>query len=64
MWNAKAHEAKKMFLGVKHYIVKSGRKCKGLNPMTPKCTPTLGVALVWNFEYSKHWLKVSTNLNP
>ncbi len=36
----------KMCLGLKH-IFTNERKCKGWNLMTPKCTPTLGVALVW-----------------
>ncbi len=40
MWNAKAHEAKKMCLGVKH-ILTSGGQCMKLSPMTPKSTPTL-----------------------
>jgi hypothetical protein len=35
-----------MCLGVKH-ILTNGGDCKGWSPMTPKCTPTLGIALVW-----------------
>jgi hypothetical protein len=34
-----------MRLGVKHTL-KNGGKCKGWNPMIPKCAPTLGVAFV------------------
>ncbi len=45
MWNAKAHEAKNMCSKVKHTL-KSGGKCNNLSSMAPKCTPTLGVALV------------------
>jgi hypothetical protein len=32
-------------LGVKHAL-KNEWECKGWSPMTPKCTPTLGVALM------------------
>jgi len=35
----------KMCLGVKHTLINGG-ECKGLSPMIPKCTPTLGVALM------------------
>jgi hypothetical protein len=34
-----------MCLGVKQ-ILTNGGKCKGWNPLTPKCTPTSGVALM------------------
>jgi len=34
-----------MCLGVKH-ILTNEAKCKGWNPMTPKCILTLGVAFV------------------
>ncbi len=46
MSNAKAHEAKKLCLGVKHTI-KNGEECKGWSPMTPKCIPSLGVTFMW-----------------
>jgi len=36
----------KVFVGVKHTLTNGG-KCKGWSPMIPKCTPTLGVTLVW-----------------
>ncbi len=42
----------RVYLGVKHTFTNGG-KCKGWSPMTPKCTPTLGVALVrelWMFK--------------
>jgi hypothetical protein len=42
MWNARVHEDKKVCSNVKH-IRTSGGECKRLNPMTPKCTPTLGI---------------------
>jgi hypothetical protein len=45
MWNAKAHEAKKMCLGVKQTFTNEG-KCKVWSPMTSKCTLTLGVTFV------------------
>jgi hypothetical protein len=32
-------------LSVEHILINGG-KCKGWNPMSPKCTPILGVALV------------------
>jgi len=35
----------RMCLSVKH-ILTNGRECKGWNPMTPNCTPTLGIAFV------------------
>jgi hypothetical protein len=41
-----------MCLGVKHTLTNGG-ECKGWNPTTPKCTPTLGVALVWELEMFK-----------
>jgi len=41
----KAHEAKRVCSGVKQTLT-SGGEFKRLNPMTPKRTPTLGVALV------------------
>ncbi len=40
MWSAKAHEAKKMCLGVKQTLTNGG-ECKGWSPMTPKCTAIL-----------------------
>ncbi len=45
MWNARAHEAKRICLGVKQTFTNGG-ECKGWSPMTSKCTPTVGVALV------------------
>jgi hypothetical protein len=45
MWSARAHEAKRMCLGARH-ILTNGGECSGWNLMTPKCTPTLKVALV------------------
>jgi len=49
VWNAKAHEGKKVCLGVKHTFTNGG-ECKGWNLMTPKCTPTLGIALVQELQ--------------
>jgi len=46
MRSAGAHEAKKVCLGVKQTFT-SGGECKGWSPRTPKCTPSLGIALVW-----------------
>jgi len=46
VWSARAHEAKIMCYGVKHTL-KNGGKCKEWSLMTPKCIPTLGIALVW-----------------
>jgi hypothetical protein len=45
MYSAKAHEVKKVCLGVKHILTK-GEKREKWNSMVPKCTPTLGVTLV------------------
>jgi len=45
MWSARAHEAKKMCLGVKHALTNGG-ECKGWSPMTPKCIATLGVVFM------------------
>jgi hypothetical protein len=42
----------KVCVGVKHTLTNGG-ECKGWSPMTPKCTPTLEVALVrelWMFR--------------
>ncbi len=36
----------RMCVSVKH-ILTNGGECKGWSPMIPKCTATLGVALVW-----------------
>ncbi len=63
MWNAKTHEVKKMCLGMKDCTLTNGGECKKLNPMTPKCTPTLGVAFVHSSEYLKHRLKWQTIIN-
>jgi hypothetical protein len=52
MWNAKAHETKKMCLGVKQ-IFTNGGKCKVWSPMTSKCTPTLGVTFVRELQMFK-----------
>jgi len=64
MWSARAHEAKKVCFGVKHTFT-NGEEYKGWSPMTPKCTPNLGVACE-SHECSKPWLerKVSTKLGP
>ncbi len=45
MYSAKAHEAKRMCSNVKHTFTNEG-EFKRLSPMTPKCTLTLGIALV------------------
>jgi hypothetical protein len=42
----------KMCLGVKH-ILANGGECKGWNQMTPKCTSTMGVALVRELKMFK-----------
>jgi hypothetical protein len=39
----------KMCLGVKHTLTNEG-ECKEWSPMTPKCTHTLRVALVWELQ--------------
>jgi hypothetical protein len=52
MWNEMAHEAMKVCSRMKHTLT-SGGECKRLNPMTPKCTPTLGIELVWEFQMFK-----------
>jgi hypothetical protein len=55
----------KMFLGVKHTFT-SGWECKGWSPMTPKCTPTLGITLVhelWMFKILVG-KSTSTKLSP
>jgi hypothetical protein len=36
-------------LGVKHTLTNGG-KCKGWSVMTPKCTPILGVAIMWELR--------------
>ncbi len=41
-----------MCVNVKH-IFKNGGECKGWNPMTPKCTPTLRVAFIWELRTFK-----------
>jgi hypothetical protein len=55
----------KVCLGVKH-ILTSGGECKGWSPMTPKCTPTLGVALVWELWMFEALIRrqTSTKLGP
>jgi hypothetical protein len=45
MWSARAHEAKRMCLGVKH-ILTIGGECKGWSLRTPICTPILEIAFV------------------
>jgi hypothetical protein len=52
MWNARAHEAKKVCSSVKHTLTNGGEN-KIWSPMTPKCTPTLEVALVWESKMIK-----------
>jgi hypothetical protein len=46
VWNAKALEAKKVCLGMKHIFTSRG-ECKRLSPIIPKCTLTFGVTFVW-----------------
>ncbi len=41
-----------MCLGVKHTFTNGG-ECKGRNPITPKCIPTLGIALVQELQMFK-----------
>jgi hypothetical protein len=41
-----------MCLGVKCTFTNGG-KCKGWNPITPKCIPTLGIALVRELQMSR-----------
>jgi len=57
MWNARAHEAKKMCLGMKvKHTFTSGGEWKKLNPMTFKCIPGLsydkkkGEGLIFKFD--------------
>jgi hypothetical protein len=38
-----------MCLDAKHTFTNGG-ECKGQSPMTPKCIPILGVALVWELQ--------------
>jgi len=45
MWNAKVHRPKNVLKG-KHTFANGG-ECKGWSAMTPKCTPSLGIAHVW-----------------
>ncbi len=45
MWSARAHEAKRVCLGVKH-IITNGEKCKGWSPMTLKYIPSLGITFM------------------
>ncbi len=52
MWNARAHEAKRVCSSVKHTFINGGEN-KRWSPLTPKCTPTLEVALVWEFQMLK-----------
>jgi hypothetical protein len=52
MWSARAHEAKGVCVVVKH-IFTTREECKGWSPMTPKCTPNLGVAFVWELQMFK-----------
>jgi hypothetical protein len=52
MWSARANEAKRVCLGVKHTLTNGG-ECKGWSPMTPKCIPTLGVAFVQELQMFK-----------
>ncbi len=40
------YEAKKMCLRMMHTFISEG-ECKRLSLMTSKCTPTLGIAFVW-----------------
>jgi len=47
-------------LGVKHTFT-NGRKCKEWSLMTPKCTPTLGVPLVWELRMLKALVGKQTN---
>jgi len=65
VWNARAHEAKKMCLVVKH-IFTNGGKCRGWSPMTPKCIPSLGVALMKEFQMFRTLVgkEKNTNLIP
>jgi hypothetical protein len=49
MWSARAYEAKRVCLGVKHTFT-NRRECKGWSPMTPKCTSILGITFVWESQ--------------
>jgi hypothetical protein len=49
MWSARAHEAKRMWLGVKH-IFTNGEDCKELSLITPKCIPIMGVAFMHELQ--------------
>jgi hypothetical protein len=67
VWNAKAHEPKRVCLGVKHTIT-NGEECKGWSPMTPKCIPSLGVTFVressmfktfgWKGKKTSNWAPI------
>jgi hypothetical protein len=61
MWNARAHEAKRVCLSVKH-IFTNGGDCKGWSPMTPKCTPTLGIAFLWELWMFKTLVGKANNV--
>ncbi len=47
-------------LGVKHTFTNGGI-CKGWNPMTPKCTPTLKVTLMWKLWMFRALVDRQTN---
>jgi hypothetical protein len=49
MWNARAHEAKRMCLGVKHTLTNGG-EFKGWNPTTLKCTLILEVTFLQELQ--------------
>jgi hypothetical protein len=49
-----------MCLSVKH-ILTNGEECKGLSPMTSKCTHTLGVTLVPSCKCLEPWLERKKN---
>jgi len=52
MRNARAFEAKRVCLRMKHTLT-SGGECKILNPMALKCTPTLRIIFVQKSQIFK-----------
>jgi hypothetical protein len=60
MWIARAHEAKRMCLGVKQTFTNGG-ECKRWNPMTLKCTPLWKLHSCRSLECLEPWLKRQTN---
>jgi len=50
-------------LGVTFHAPKSVGKCEGMNPHTPKWSPTLGVEILMDSKTFKRWLQGSNSLD-